>query len=65
MRPDSVPIRGCDGNDYRMHSPETAWRVMGDAMARITERHRNKLLEEARKAVGMGEKSNDTGFDEY
>jgi len=58
-------FRGCDGNDYRMHSPETAWRVMGDAMARITERHRNKLWEEAKKAVAAGDKSNDAGFDEY
>lgn len=57
--------RGCDANDYRMHSPETAWEAMKDAMSRITERHRNNMLYRARKTVEAGVKVDDKGFDEY
>lgn len=57
--------RGCDANDYHMDCPETAWRTMGDAMARITERHRNALLKKAREAVAIGEVSTDEGFNDF
>lgn len=41
--------RGSEANDYRMHCPESAWKTMIDAMARITERHRNDMLARARE----------------
>lgn len=43
--------RGSEANDYRMPYPETAWKTMIDAMARITERHRNEKYEAAKKIV--------------
>ena len=43
--------RGSDANDYRSSQPDAAWKAVGDAMARITERDRNERLARARKLV--------------
>lgn len=33
--------RGSESNDYRAQNPDLTWKVIGDAMTRITERERN------------------------
>lgn len=35
--------RGSESNDYRAQNPDLTWKITGDAMARITERHRDQI----------------------
>lgn len=44
-------FRGAESNDYRAKQPDLAWKVMGDAMARITERERNFRREISKAAA--------------
>ncbi len=37
-------FRGGESNDYRARNPELTWKVIGDAMARITNRYRDSQL---------------------
>ena len=45
--------RGSEGNDYRAKQPDLAWRTMGDAMARLMERERERRRLEMRKMLGL------------
>lgn len=38
-------FRGAESNDYRAQQPDLTWKVIGDAMYRITERERNRRRE--------------------
>jgi hypothetical protein len=41
-------FRGSESNDYRMANPELAWKTIGDAMHRITERERDSRRDRLR-----------------
>jgi hypothetical protein len=43
--------RGSESNDYRAENPDMTWKVVGDAMLRITERERNHQREILRGLV--------------
>lgn len=43
--------RGSESNDYRMANPELAWKTIGDAMQRITDRERNFRRDNLRRSV--------------
>ncbi|MCQ6562650.1 hypothetical protein [Paenibacillus mendelii] len=49
--------RGSESNDYRAVNPDMTWQITGEAMLRITERHRNEQRLIARAALGKGDLS--------
>jgi hypothetical protein len=45
--------RGCDGNEYRSHNPELQWKATGDAVTRLWEKERERVVSAARKKLGL------------
>lgn len=46
-------FRGSEGNNYRAKQPEFAWRAAGDAMARLLNEERDRVINEAKKSLGI------------
>ena len=44
-------FRGCEANWYRAARPELSWRCVGDAMQRVLDSERDRVIGEARKLV--------------
>ncbi|MBS4224250.1 hypothetical protein [Lederbergia citrea] len=45
--------RGCESNDYGSKNPDMTWKVVGDAMLRLRNRHRDEQLSKLRKMAQM------------
>ena len=48
-------FRGSESNDYRAKNPDLTWKVVGDAMLRITERERNSQRQLRLNALKLNE----------
>ncbi|MBP1991069.1 hypothetical protein [Paenibacillus eucommiae] len=51
--------RGSESNDYRAENPDMTWKTVGDAMLRITERHREEKRQQSLAAVINDSNSSD------
>lgn len=46
-------FRGCDGNEYRAEKPLTSWRAACDAVERVLQKERDRVVAEARKGLEL------------